>query len=445
MVFSKGALAVSLPCAIVVTFSLQPSPSPSMLRQLEQQQQAGPSSPHSIASTATTPRTPKPQPSSSADTSSKFAPAEGGNFSCPAAPTPDPLQPQSSPTMPATVDSTGLPEGRAAWHSPGLGPAQTRMPAAASPSLEMSPDPRQKHERLTGLPSAEDIDALCDMDTPSHHAIGTIRHPQDNRMCPPMYPALAPVLTHSSAAGGLADNRPSKPGSVPGLYPHDSSTPQHSSSSQFKHSLSRQPFPPSSRPEVPESSVPCSHSCRLQSECDSSAYDEAASSTLIHSISNEEQSMHDLLGDDNDDMLYIVTDTQQQEPQAGMDRHRMPQLNTMELHGLLGQHGYKLPELAGDQEDEEESDGDDGGGDGDEDLDDPDVDDEDDDEDANKAIYKVGGRSSSWSSLRVFISVGCWPWQQCCTYCKAECSVGDCLKNVQVEYQLHLLSWNSFS
>ena len=372
-----------------------------MLRQLEQQQQqqagqhqAGPSSPHSVASTATTPRTPKPQPSSStADTPPKFAPAaEGGNLSRPAAPIPDRLQPQSAPATPATVDSTGdASEGRAAWHSPGFGPVQMRVPDTPA-SLEMSPDPRKKHDRLTGLPSAEDIDALCDMDTPSHHASGTNnKHQQDIEICPPMYPALPPVLTHSSGGVALAD-RSSRPGAgAPGLYPHDSSTPQHSSSSQFKPGLSRQAFPPSSRPEAPESSsVPC---FRLQSECDSSAYDEGASSTLIHSISNEEQSMHDLLGDDNDDIFYNVMDTQQHDPEAGLERHRMPQLNTMELHGLLGQHGYKLPELAGDQEDDEESDGDDGVGDGDEDLDDPDVDDDDEDEDASKAIFKVRAQS----------------------------------------------------
>lgn len=103
--------------------------------------------------------------------------------------------------------------------------------------------------------------------------------------------------------------------------------------------------------------------------------------------------MHDLLGDDNDDIFYNVMDTQQHDPEAGLERHRMPQLNTMELHGLLGQHGYKLPELAGDQEDDEESDGDDGVGDGDEDLDDPDVDDDDEDEDASKAIFKVRAQS----------------------------------------------------
>ena len=99
--------------------------------------------------------------------------------------------------------------------------------------------------------------------------------------------------------------------------------------------------------------------------------------------------MHDLLGDDNDDVFYNVMDTQQHIQEMGVDRHRTQQLNTMELHGLLGQHGYKLPELAGDQEDDEDSDGDDGVGDGDEDLDDPDVDDDDDDENSSKAIFKV--------------------------------------------------------
>lgn len=105
--------------------------------------------------------------------------------------------------------------------------------------------------------------------------------------------------------------------------------------------------------------------------------------------------MHDLLEDDNDDMFYNVMDTRQNDQEVGVDRHRTQQLNTMELHGILGEHGYKLPELAGDQEEEEEeSDGEEGAG--DEDLDDPDVDDDEDDEDA-KAIFKVGCQPSRGS------------------------------------------------
>ena len=375
---------------IAVVLCLQPSPNPSMgkLRQQQQQQQQhqpGPSSPHSVASTATTPRTPNPQPSVSVDTSSaEFAAAEG--VPCQAAPTPDRLQPHSVPATPEMVefvdDATG---DRAAWHGPPSGHVRQQI-------LAKHEQPPAPGNRLTGLPSAEDIDALCDMDNPSHHASGMCkgRRLQQHRMCPPMHPALAPVLTRSSAAAhdDLAD-RPSKSG-VPGAYSHDVSTPQHSSSSHFKRSLSRQHFPPN-RPDMPESSMPGSHSFRLHSECDSSAFDEGASSTLIRLISNEEPSMHDLLGDDNDDIFYNVMDTEQHDPEMGVDRHRTQQLNTMELHGLLGQHGYKLPELAGDQEDDEDSDGDNDGV-GDEDLDDPDIDDDEDDEDASKAIFKVGSQ-----------------------------------------------------
>ena len=372
-----------------VFMCLQPSPSPSLRKlrqQLQQQHQAGPSSPHSVASTATTPRTPNPHTSTSVEISSAdFATAE--EVSRQAAPTPDRLQPHSVPATPEMAEFVGdASEGRAAWHSPPPGHGQQQL-------LAKHEQPPFTGRRLTGLPSAEDIDALCDMDNPSHHAAGLRdgRHLQDDRICQPMHPVLAPVLTRSSAAAhdDMAD-RPPKPG-VPGTYTHDAATPQHSSSSHSKRSLSRQHFPPN-RPDMPESSMPCSHSFRLHSECDSSAFDENASSTLIHSISNEEQSMHDLLGDDNDDTFYNVMDTQQHDPEMAVDRHRRPQLNTVELHGLLGQHGYKLPELAGDQEDDEDSDGDDRVGDGDEDLDDPDADDDDDDEDASKAIFKVAFR-----------------------------------------------------
>ena len=352
--------------------------------QQQQQHQAGPSSPHSVASRATTPRTPNPPPETSVDISpADFATAEG--FSRQAAPAPDRLQPHSVSATPEMAEFVGdASEGRAAWHSLPIGHGQQQVLAKHEP-------PPFTGRRLTGLPSAEDIDALCDMDNPSHHASGLHegRHLQDDRMCQPMHPVLAPVVTHSSAAAldDLADRRPKS--GVPGTYTHDASTPQHSSNSHPKRSLSRQNFPPN-RPDMPESSMPCPHSFRLHSECDSSAFDENASSTLIHSVSNEEQSMHDLLGDDNDDIFYNVMGTQQHDAEMGVDRHSTQQLNTMELHGLLGQHGYKLPELAGDHEDDEDSDGEDGGGDGDEDLDDPDADDDDDDEDASKAIFKVG-------------------------------------------------------
>ena len=367
------------------------------LRHQQQQHQAGPSSPHSVASTVTTPRTPKPLLSSGADVSSaEFVTAEGASRQ--AAPTPDRLQPHSVPATPEMLefggDPTVLEEGRAAWHSPppsGHVQQQMLVPDALSSLHAQHERSPASSSKLTGLPSAEDIDALCDMDKPSHRVQGLPenQHRHDERLYQPMHPGLAPVLTHSSGAthDDLAD-RPLKSG-VPNSYTTDASTPQHSSS-HFKQ-CSRQQFPPN-RSEMPESSVPCSHSFRLHSECDSSAYDEGASSTLIHSISNEEQSMHDLLGDDNDDIYYNVMDTRQHDSDMAVDRHRTQQLNTMELHGLLGQHGYKLPELAGEQVEDEESDGDDIGGDGDEDLDDPDGDDDDVDEDANKAVFKVGVR-----------------------------------------------------
>ena len=365
-------------------------------QQHQQQQQAGPSSPHSVASTATTPRTPRPPPPTTADTSSAdFAAAAG--VSRHAAATPARLQPGSVPATPEMAElggeavpggrATPSPEGRAAWQSPPSVQQQMLMQETVTPPArdDRSPAPSSK---LSPLPSVEDIDALCDMDKPSYQAetAPANGHLHDDRVFGSVHPALAPVLTRGSGVShdDLAD-RPSRIG-VPSSYTNDASTPQQSSS-HSRHSLSRQQFPPN-RSDMPEPSARCSHSFRLQSECDSSAFDEGASSTLIHSISNEEQNMRDLLEDDNDDMFYNVMDTSQNDPEVGVDRHRTQQLNTMELHGILGEHGYKLPELAGEQEEEEEeSDGEDGAG--DEDLDDPDVDDDDEDEDS-KSIFKVG-------------------------------------------------------
>ncbi|KAL3152402.1 hypothetical protein ABBQ32_001454 [Trebouxia sp. C0010 RCD-2024] len=380
--------------------SRRPSPSPS-LRKLKRQQQhqeqhqAGPSSPHSGGSTATTPRTPRPPPPTSADRpSAEFAIAESASRH--AAATPARLPPGSIPATPEMAELGGetvsggratlVQDGRAAWQSPPSVQQQMLLQdALSSPARpERSPAPSGK---LSTLPSAEDIDALCDMDKPSLPAdiFPASGHSHVDRMYQSAHPALAPVLTHGS--GGTHDDladRPSRVG-VPSSYPNEASTPQQSSS-HSRHSLSRQHFPPN-RSDMPESSARCCHSFRLQSECDSSAFDEGASSTLIHSISNEEQNMHDLLEDDNDDMFYNAMDSRQNDQEVGVDRHRTQQLNTMELHGILGEHGYKLPELAVDQEEEEEeSDGDEGAG--DEDLDDPDVDDDEDDEDA-KAIFKT--------------------------------------------------------
>lgn len=381
---------------------LQPSPSPSLHRlrrqQHQDQQQAGPSSPHSVASTATTPRTPRPPPPTSADRSSaEFVVPESASRH--ATPSADRLQPRSVPATPEMAqlggeavpggNGTPLQKGRAAWQSPpSVQQQMLTQDALSSPSparLDRSPAPSSK---LSGLPSAEDIDALCDMDKPSHNvevAMPASDPSHVDKMCQSAHPALAPVLTRGSGAGhdDLAE-RPSGSGG-PSTHPNDASNPQYSSS-HFMPSMPRQHFPPN-RSDVPESSARCCHSFRVQSECDSSAFDEGASSTLIHSISNEEQNMRDLLEDDNDDMFYNVMDTRQHDPEV--DRHRTQQLNTMELHGILGEHGYKLPELAVDQEEEEDSDGDEGAG--DEDLDDPDVDDDDEDEDT-KAIFKVSGQ-----------------------------------------------------
>ena len=356
-----------------------------------------------MASTATTPRTPRTPrafPATALPTQSPdFAPAEAASGQ--AAPASDWLQPQSVPATPETTKSGGnagpsVPEqGRAVWHSPPSTP-QEQMQMSEGLSLQTNQGSLSAPAKMYGLPSAEDIDALCDMDNPSHHrsqGMPSNVRLHDNAAYQPinMQHALAPVATTLPPAAVQDDviEGPSVSG-FHSTYTNDMAAPQHSSS-QFKRTLSghsRQSFPPN-RPELPEPSMPYLQGSRLQSECDSSAFDEGASSTLIHSISNEEQNMHDLLEDDNDDIFYNVMDTQQHGSDMGEVSHRaQQQLNTMELHGILGQHGYKLPELAGDQEEEEESDGDDGVG--DEDLDDPDVDDDDeDDEESNKDIFKV--------------------------------------------------------
>ena len=356
-----------------------------------------------MASTATTPcspRTPRALPPTALPTqSADIAPAESASRQ--AAPASDWLQPQSVPATPEMANSGGnaapsAPEqGRAVWHSPPASPHQQMfMPEALS--LQTNQGSFSAPAKIYGLPTAEDIDALCDMDNPSHqHSQGTpsdIRL-HDNAAYQPikMQHALAPLATTApTAVQDDATDRMSVPG-FQSTYTNDIAAPQHSSA-HLKHTTSgrsRQPFPPN-RPEMTEPSMPYLQASRLQSECDSSAFDEGASSMLIHSISNEEQNMHDLLEDDNDDIFYNVMDTQQDGSDMGDAGHRaQQQLNTMELHGILGQHGYKLPELAGEQEEEEDSDGDDGVGDGDEDLDDPDVDDDEDDEESSKAIFKV--------------------------------------------------------
>ena len=377
------------------------------LRQPQQQwqSQAGPSSPRSVASTATaphTPRTPRGLPPTGLPTASPELHA-ADHVSRHTAP--DRLQPGSIPATPDTAEFSGNSGRSESDHVQPAGSGLDRAEQMLRPEMLASPAKQvmsaapvrsPAYTQLFGLPSAEDIDALCDLDTFS---------PQQPQAFPPPLPvhdntayhpderhhALAPVMTTGSAA--LENEAAQHMPGVPKLWAVEAVTPQHSSS-QFKSTplgQHRQSFPPNSlfsRSNLPDSSMPYSQASRLQSECDSSAFDEGASSTLIHSISNEEQNMHDLLGDDNDDMFYNVMDTQQPGSEMGDGGLRAQQLNTMELHGILGQHGYKLPELAADQE-EEESDGDDGLGDGDEDIDDPDVDEDDEDEDASKAIFKV--------------------------------------------------------
>lgn len=100
--------------------------------------------------------------------------------------------------------------------------------------------------------------------------------------------------------------------------------------------------------------------------------------------------MREMLEEGNDDMSCdIAMDSQQHDRDDEGPGSRAEQLNTLELHGILGQHGYMLPELAGEQEEEEESDGDDDAdGDDNDDLDDNEEDEEA-DEASDKNLFKV--------------------------------------------------------
>ncbi len=370
--------------------------------------------PRSTVSAATTPRTPRTNPPTATATPFSESPFADAQMR-PAAQTPDRLQPQSVPATPEpTAEFGGNTVGLGA--NVQLGNSGTEhgianraagvSPAAAHRQQMLLPEPLGRQvvpsgrSKLYGLPSAEDIDALCDMDNPSHQSQqmdpSTQTHPHAVFNPADMAPttSLAPILTSSTAdTYDESADRPSSSGTQ-NTYTNDVYTPQHSSTSQFKRGPVAQSrhFASPSRYEAPESSVPHPQSFRMQSECDSSAYDEGASSTLVHSISNEEQIMQDLLEEDNDDIFYNNNmDTQQHDREGERTGNRVEQLNTMELHGILGQHGYKLPELAPEQEEEEESDGDADGedGDGDEDLDDNEEDEEDDIA-SDKSIYKVG-------------------------------------------------------
>ena len=274
---------------------------------------------------------------------------------------------------------------------------QQMLLPAALPALARQSLTSQGQAKFRALPSAEAIDALCDMNDGSHHAESANAASQlhqtaayQQEMAPSS--SLAPVLTNSAAAAyNESADTPSYSGGQ-AAHINGASVVQHTSSSQYKQGSSTHAHPHmlASQYEAPESSMPYPQSFRMQSECDSSAYDEGGSSTLIHSISNEEQIMREMLEEGNDDMSCdIVMDSQQQDRDDEGPTSRAEQLNTLELHGILGQHGYMLPDLAGEQEEEEESDGDeDGDGDDNDDLDDNEEDEET-DEASDKSLFKV--------------------------------------------------------
>ena len=366
-----------------------------------------------------TPRTPRSHPPAPLPT-----PPQGlssNAWSRPAAEVespPDRLQAQSVPATPEPAAESG---GNGAafggkpdfgWTQPGqhpesvgrgVGPSpagqsqqQILLPAVL-PALARQSLTSQGQAKFRALPSAEAIDALCDMSDGSHHAESAKAASQlhqtaayQQEMAPSS--SLAPVLTNSAAAAyNESADTPSHSGGQ-AAHINGASVVQHTSSSQYKQGSSMQAHPHtlSSQYEAPESSMPYPQSFRMPSECDSSAYDEGGSSTLIHSISNEEQIMREMLEEGNDDMSCdIVMDSQQHDRDDEGPGSRAEQLNTLELHGILGQHGYMLPDLAGEQEEEEESDGDnDADGDDNDDLDD-DEEDEETDEASDKGLFKV--------------------------------------------------------
>ncbi|DBB10599.1 TPA: hypothetical protein ACH3X3_007111 [Trebouxia sp. C0006] len=366
-----------------------------------------------------TPRTPRSHPPAPLPT-----PPQGlssNAWSRPAAEVespPDRLQAQSVPATPEPAAESG---GNGAafggkpdfgWTQPGqhpesvgrgVGPSpagqsqqQILLPAVL-PALARQSLTSQGQAKFRALPSAEAIDALCDMSDGSHHAESAKAASQlhqtaayQQEMAPSS--SLAPVLTNSAAAAyNESADTPSYSGGQ-AAHINGASVVQHTSSSQYKQGSSMQAHPHtlSSQYEAPESSMPYPQSFRMPSECDSSAYDEGGSSTLIHSISNEEQIMREMLEEGNDDMSCdIVMDSQQHDRDDEGPGSRAEQLNTLELHGILGQHGYMLPDLAGEQEEEEESDGDDDAdGDDNDDLDD-DEEDEETDEASDKGLFKT--------------------------------------------------------
>ena len=189
------------------------------------------------------------------------------------------------------------------------------------------------------LPSAEAIDALCDMDLPPGSPIPVER-----------LKLLPPIATRSNthayeSSGHLASSSGTQTSGIPESY-----IPQHSMHLKLgRGNQSRQC-------DAPESSLNAGSS-RLQSECGRSAYDEGNSSGLVHSVSHEERIMQDLLEEGNDDIYSNNYDAPSADDvDAGTDSSKA--LNTRDLQGILGQHGYKLPGYRGPQTEDEGSDGD---------------------------------------------------------------------------------------
>ena len=359
-------------CLGVVTsvpVSLQASPAPSIkaLSPSQQHSQAGPTTPR-------TPHTPRTHAHTETATPSLKSPFSESQAR-PSAPTPHRLEHQSVPATPELASETG-------GHRADIG------------GNEIIPDRKRQQpgarakSKLYGLPSAEDIDALCDMDNPgqSHLNLNAAYEPAEANL------RLAPSLTGTTANPYQESaDRPSSSNTVQNTHNIDMYTPQPGGSSQQGLLTQLGQYTSSSTFETPEAPMLHSQSFHPQSECDSSAYDEGASSTLIHSISNEEQIMQDMLEEDHDDGFYTNLDVQQHDREDEAHGNRVEQLNTMELHGILGQHGYKVPELAGEQEEAEDSDADGEDGDGDEDLDDNDEDYEEDGI-SDKNLFKVFSR-----------------------------------------------------
>ena len=228
--------------------------------------------------------------------------------------------------------------------------------------------------RTLNLPTAEDIDALCDMDLPpgSPVPIETLKH-------------LPPIATSSSSnahdsCGQLVPSSGTQNSVRPESY-----IPQHGN---LNFKLGRGSH--SRQYDLPESCVNAG-SFRMPSECSSSAYDEGTSSGLVHSVSHEERIMQDLLEERNDDMYFQNYDVPiQDNADVGNDSSKI--MNSSDLQGILGQHGYKLPLSMGPQEDEGVSDRDADGDDeddADDDSDDGDLDAADSFDVSSDAVLKV--------------------------------------------------------